>query len=308
MRRLNLVYLFKAHYMNDPDIPVLLISFNRPELTKGAIENIRILKPSLMFFSVDGPRPNNSKDVEDVEATKDLVRQIDWDCEVITSFGEKNYGSGEWPYRSITWALTQCENLLILEDDVRISPDFYVAAQELIPLYKDNEKIFAICASNISKNGKQGYYFTKYFSGWGWITWSNKWKRYSYNLLEDKKFLFFEVLKQNNFNILITLYFYLNFFLIKINRLQAWDYQVNYMIFKYRMYNIKFFQNLSINVGIGKDATHTKILPEMQIEHFNFQNIEHPKDFEIDAALEHDWRKARIRFILTSWLKRLKLI
>lgn len=307
MRLLNLVYLFKAHYMTDPDIPVLLISFNRPKLTKGAIENIRKLKPLLLFFSVDGPRPSNLEDVKNVEATKVLVEEIDWHCEVRTLFGEENYGSGEWPYKSITWALNQCENILIVEDDVRISPDFYRAAQDLVPRYKDNEKIFAICASNISKNSKQGYYFTKYFSGWGWITWSNKWQKYSYNLVDNKKFQFFNLLKQNNFNIVITLYFYINFFLIKMNKLQSWDYQVNYMIFKYKMYNVKFYQNLSINVGIGKDATHTKVLPEIKIEPLNIQRLNHPKNYEIDETLERDWRKARIRFLFISWLKRIKL-
>lgn len=291
--------------MNDSDIPVLVISFNRPDLTKGAIENIRELAPSLVFFTVDGPRPANQTDLDKIQSVKNLVNQIDWDCEVRTLFAEENKGSGRWPYESITWALGQCECIMILEDDVRVSKDFYTAAKKLIPRFTDIESVFAICASNISRNSKNGAYFTKYFSGWGWITWASKWKAYSFEITTENKITFFDLLKINNYNILITLYFYINFYLVDKNKLKSWDYQINHLLFRDNKVCLKFNKNLSINIGTGINATHTKALPNMKKESIEVAQLEIPDRIMINQNLERKWRRDRLRFILTSWLKRI---
>ena len=37
-------------------IPILLIVFNRPELTKKLIKSLRLLKPKKIYIVADGPR------------------------------------------------------------------------------------------------------------------------------------------------------------------------------------------------------------------------------------------------------------
>jgi hypothetical protein len=291
------------------DVPVLLISFNRPEMTKGAIENMRLFKPNKVYFAVDGPRMGKIDDIESVELCRKLIKEIDWECEVTELFSSVNYGSGEWPYRSITRALLEEDYLLIIEDDVRISLDFYELLKEVLERYENNKNIFAVCASNISEEigeiSGDDYFFTKYFSGWGWATWADRWQQYEFKIAKKEKLTFLRLLKENGYNFLVGLYFYLNFHLIKKNKLQAWDYQINHMIFLKDMLNIKVSKNQSINEGIGEKATHTKFMPNLKVAKIDIENIKHPLEVLGNKRFDRIWRKDRMRFILNSWLKRL---
>ncbi len=290
------------------DIPVLIISFNRPEKTKEAIMNIRKLKPPLIFYSVDGPREGEEDDIRKVEECKKLVEDIDWECEIETLFSENNFGSGQWPIKSINWAIEKVKYLMIIEDDVLISSEFYLAGLDLLQRYEKNNKIFAICASNISKNlgtkYKYDYYFTKYFSGWGWMIWADKWKKYDFEIKKGNRVKFKSLLKNNNFNVMISIYFYLNLFLISKACLQAWDYQVNNLVFRNKYLNIKFTKNLSENTGVGYDATHTKNMPMIKIEEMGKNTITHPPSVKITPLLERKWRRDRLKFLFASIKKK----
>ena len=160
-------------------LPVLLIAFNRPTLTKSALQMIAKLKPEILFFSVDGPRENSVDDLTNVNLCRNLIQELDWECKIFTNFSLKNYGSGIWPYKSINWAFSHVEKLMIIEDDVFISEDFYRESNKLLDYYKDQRDVFSICASNISDldavEQSNELFFSKYFSGWGWATWKEQW-------------------------------------------------------------------------------------------------------------------------------------
>ncbi len=278
-------------------------------MTKGAIENIRLFKPNKVYFAVDGPRMGKIDDIESVELCRKLIKEIDWECKVTELFSNVNYGSGEWPYRSITRALLEEDYLLIIEDDVRISLDFYELLKEVLERYENNKNIFAVCASNISEEigeiSGDDYFFTKYFSGWGWATWADRWKQYDFKISKAEKLTFPQLLKENGYNLLVGLYFYINFYLIKKNKLQAWDYQVNNMIFLKDMLNIKVTKNQSINEGIGEKATHTKFMPNLEVYKIDIENIKHPLEVLGNKRFDKIWRRDRMRFILNSWVKKL---
>ena len=46
--------------------PVLLLAFNRPDTTARVFEALRPVRPSQIFFAVDGPRPEKAADAERV--------------------------------------------------------------------------------------------------------------------------------------------------------------------------------------------------------------------------------------------------
>ena len=303
-------YLSKVLYMGDLGaLPVLLIAFNRPTLTKSALQMIAKLKPETLFFSVDGPRENCVDDLTNVTLCRNLIQELDWECEIFTNFSIKNYGSGIWPYKSINWAFNHVEKLMILEDDVCISEDFYRESTKLLDYYKAQKEVFSICASNISDldavEQSNELFFSKYFSGWGWATWKDRWEEYRFDITNEPRIRILNLLKANNGNFFISLYFLFNFYLVKQNRIQAWDYQVNHLLFTSNKVVIKFKKNLSSNLGVGKDSTHTKYLPKIQVN-----NLNGSYDSKIQTALmpkeEKRWRKSRTSFILASWLLRMR--
>jgi hypothetical protein len=290
-------------------LPVLLIAFNRPSLTKVALERIARMGPTIFFYSVDGPRENNTDDLMNVELCKNLIQDLSWNCKVYTNFAQTNFGSGVWPHKSINWAFNHVDKLLILEDDVLISEDFYTESNKLLDVFNLQKEIFSVCASNLSDltatEQSNDIFFSKYFSGWGWATWSDRWAEYQYDITKGSKIDFFKLFKANNGNVFISFYFLFNFYLVKRQKIQAWDYQVNHLLFSSDKYVIKFKKNLSSNLGVGNYATHTKYLPKIQVN-----MIDGSYDTKIQTASipeeEKRWRKSRIQFILESWLLRIR--
>jgi hypothetical protein len=72
--------------------PVIFLVFNRPNLTNKFFEIISKNKPSSLYLAVDGPRPKNKEDVENVNRVREIVKAVDWPCEVKTLFRKRNLG------------------------------------------------------------------------------------------------------------------------------------------------------------------------------------------------------------------------
>ena len=117
--------------------PVLLIAFNRPEMTQKTFDAIRVAKPSELFIAVDGPRANHPSDVEQSKKVQEITKQVDWPCNLHTLFREKNVGCGYGPSGAISWAFESCDRLIILEDDCVASPSFFQFCTEMLERYYD---------------------------------------------------------------------------------------------------------------------------------------------------------------------------
>ena len=98
-------------------VPVLINFFNRPEPLKKVFAAVRSAKPKYLFLSQDGPRAGNATDAEKIAACRDVVSQIDWDCQVYHNYSEVNLGCGKRMSSAITWAFSYVDRLMILEDD-----------------------------------------------------------------------------------------------------------------------------------------------------------------------------------------------
>ena len=84
------------------NLPVLIIAFNRLEITRSLIESLREIAPSQLFYSLDGPKQNNDHDLQLNQQMRDLVSIIDWPCSVETLFSESNFLS--CPAGHVCWA------------------------------------------------------------------------------------------------------------------------------------------------------------------------------------------------------------
>ena len=60
------------------DTPVLLCVFNRPDLTKMAIDNLRAVKPKRLYVSADGPRAEVTSDELNCKLVREQIENVDW--------------------------------------------------------------------------------------------------------------------------------------------------------------------------------------------------------------------------------------
>ena len=76
--------------MKATNTPVVLIIFNRPDLTARVWEVIRAAKPDRVFVIADGPR--NAQEREKCDEARRIVEKLDWQCDVRRDYSDKNLG------------------------------------------------------------------------------------------------------------------------------------------------------------------------------------------------------------------------
>lgn len=166
--------------------PLVLLAYNRPELTRKTLATIRQARPERLFFVVDGPREHRADDPRRVAATRDLLAEIDWPCDVRTNFADSNLGCKRRVASGLDWVFRQVDEAIVLEDDCLPSPSFFPFCERLLARYRDDERVWTIGGVNFQRGprslGDPSYYFSRYFRCWGWATWRRSWERFDLDL------------------------------------------------------------------------------------------------------------------------------
>ncbi len=156
------------------DIAVLILFFNRPKMLEKVFEQVKIARPSKLYLYQDGAREGREDDIENVRKCREVVANIDWDCEVHTNYCEKNYGCDPSEYLAQKWMFETEEMGIVLEDDDVPSQSFFPFCKELLEKYKDDKRINMICGMNnceTSPHCPYDYLFTTSGSITGWASW-----------------------------------------------------------------------------------------------------------------------------------------
>lgn len=170
--------------------PVLLLVFNRPDMTAKVFSQIRKVQPPQLFVAADGPRANHPRDEDLCQEARNVATQVDWDCELHTHFRSENLGLKEAVSSAIMWFFRHVESGIILEDDCVPHPTFFPYCHELLEKYQNDQRVMAISGDNFQPNSKDydaSYYFSAYPHCWGWATWSRAWDWYDGEISEWKR-------------------------------------------------------------------------------------------------------------------------
>lgn len=158
--------------------PVVLLAFNRPDLTAQVFSQIRQWKPRELFFIVDGPRPSHPADQALVEQVHNLVGSIDWECTVFRDFAETNMGLKRRITSGLSRVFEKCEAAIILEDDCVPHQTFFAYCDELLYRYADDDRVGLIGGSSRLRGrrvSENSYDFSNDIRIWGWATWRRTW-------------------------------------------------------------------------------------------------------------------------------------
>lgn len=167
--------------------PVLLLGFNRPDLSRRVLEMVRGYQPTKLYIAVDGPRSDRPEEVALVAEVRALVASVDWPCQVRTLFQETNRGLQDAVTAAITWFFSEMEEGIILEDDCLPTADFFRFCEELLPRYRGDTRILSICGEGYAKTTDASYSFSQLPLVWGWATWRRAWALYDPKLSDYEK-------------------------------------------------------------------------------------------------------------------------
>lgn len=290
--------------------PILFLIFNRQENALRVFNKIKNQKPKYLYIAADWPRKDKKWEAEACKKTREeILKQIDWDCELKTLFRDENL----WCKEAIsTWISRFFDNVnqwIILEDDCVPNDSFFKFCELMLDKYKDDKRIMHIwwtCFQPI-KYHTDSYYFTKY----NHVRWRATWKR-AWNLYDKKMRTFPEFVKKWEIEQITKNYFWKK---TRINHLQdtynnkidTWDYQWTYSIRINNWLAIQPLKNLVCNIWFEANALHTKNslwLWDKQTESINCEKIIDPTIMLTDLRYEN-YTENHVHFVFKVYVARL---
>ena len=245
--------------------PVLLIGYNRANLLKKSLDKLCELGVETVYVYLDGPKTGNPIDESRVKNCHSIVETFKSQIELKFKYNSVNQGCRNSVVSAINWAFQHEDMLLILEDDIEFGIDFLEFMNLNLQVYANNKKVLTIGGHNrVEKldltniNYNHGAYFTKYPDIWGWATWKDRWQEYDSEIFRKSKIQYFKLLKSVDFSLFMMIYILYNGYLEKVRLLDTWDFQLMYQSILKNKVNLISSENLVLNVGFGKEGTHTK--------------------------------------------------
>lgn len=242
-------------------LPILLISFNRPDFTEQVLERIREIKPNRLYLFRDGPRNNNQSDVLQTNEVKKVLETIDWPCDVKRNYSEDNLGCKNGVSTAINWFFENEKMGIILEDDCLPTANFFEFMDVLLHKFEKNEEIMHISGTSFDRadqNQILTYSACNIPHVWGWGSWRRSWAKYS-NKFDKKDLNELDILLNKYFknNNVIKKYWKKTFNNLLQNKIDTWDYQWTYTIWKNKGVCINPSVTMIENIGFDNRATHT---------------------------------------------------
>lgn len=237
--------------------PIALFIFNRPQLSQIVFNAIAKVKPQQLLIVADGPR--SETEWEKCQQARNIVNQVDWPCQVLTNFANKNLGCRIRVSTGLDWVFSQVEEAIILEDDCLPSPSFFNFCQVLLKHYRYDTNIMHISGNNFQEGQSRtenSYYFSKYSHIWGWASWRRAWQYYDVNMSSWMGYK-----KSKHFQQLCDSYweqeYWLNTFdYVQQGAIDTWDYQWLLACWQQQGLSILPDRNLISNLGFTEESTH----------------------------------------------------
>ncbi|MCS3697418.1 glycosyltransferase family 2 protein [Salinibacter ruber] len=242
------------------ETPILLLIFNRPDHTAQVLEQIREVKPPLLFVGADGPRPDNPDDAEQCEQAREVATRVDWDCEVHTLFRDENLGCKKAVSSAITWFFDHIEEGIILEDDCVPDPSFFPYCECLLQEYRGDARVSMVSGQNplgTWGENESSYHFSNFGGIWGWATWSDMWQMYEIDDEAKGPQFVRKVLGGALGDKVQSIVRSRGVERVLSKNLDSWDYKWFYARLLNHTVSAVPSCNLVSNIGFGKEATHT---------------------------------------------------
>lgn len=278
------------------DVPVVLVVFKRPDVTRQVLNAIRNSGVTRLFVIADGPRPGNSIDAQLVRETRDILSTIDPQCEVTRIYSDENLGLRERVLTGLDEVFRSVDRAIILEDDCLPHQDFFQFASELLERFEETNEVGLISANNFAPNAKMAasYYFSTHANIWGWATWRRTWHGFR---SEPTPMPLGNAPRQIIKSRLPGLFRSRGFLRLTdhAGQLDSWAIQFAASCHLKNKLVVVPKVNLATNIGFGQDSTHTKFesyADEVDIQPLGFPLI-HPS--QVSASFSEMRRESRIK-------------
>lgn len=243
--------------------PVVVMVFNRPEVTARVLAEIRKARPSRLFVIADGPRPGHDRDGPLCRETRQVIANgVDWPCQLKTDYAETNLGCGRRIATGIDRVFAQVDEAIFLEDDCLPAPEFFRFCRELLTRYRDNPQVGQVSGCTFvgpQVRRETSYLFSRYGPVWGWASWRRAWQGYDFAMNRWPEIEASSEWRQTIPSAAERALRSRMYAEVRTGRLNTWDYQWGFAKLSRRQLSAVPCVNLIENIGFGAGATHTAL-------------------------------------------------
>jgi hypothetical protein len=272
--------------------PVVLIVFNRPELTRKLFDLLAGVQPQKLLIIADGPRAAREGEADRCRAVREIVTGASWPCEIITNFASENMGCRARIVSGLDWAFTLVDEAIILEDDILPDLSFFRFCEEMLLRYRGDPRVAMITGFNNSAHRGRtpySYFFSELTHIWGWATWRESWAQYDEHIRSWPEIRDSGLLKEF-FPERSAWRYWTSIFdsMHSGTGPNTWDYQWMYTNLCRRALSITPQVNLVRNTGFGEGGTHVTNpddAPDVPVEALQFP-LRHPPAMIASRSLD----------------------
>lgn len=235
--------------------PIALFTYNRADHTQRAVESLlqnAEAKDSDLFIFSDGAK--NEKAIKGVEDNRKYIHTVTGFKSVTIVEREKNWGLANSLITGITDVISKYGRVIVVEDDLILSPYFLKFMNDGLEKYKDDDRIGTINAFVPPiKEKLPDTYFLYFMHPWGWATWKRSWDLLNLNtkyLLRKMRF------KVKKFNLGGNCGSYGNLYCQKVGKVDSWYIRFYASLFLNKKLNLFPKQAMVINGGLDDSGTH----------------------------------------------------
>lgn len=163
--------------------PILLFVYNRLGHTMRLIEslqkNLLASESDLIVYS-DGAKKD--EDIACVDDVRTFIKSVNGFRRLKIIEREKNWGLANNVIDGVTETLKEYGCVIVLEDDLILSPYFLMFMNDALNTYRDEPRVCHIQACDFTKDPSlPDTFFIKWTGSWGWATWDRAWKLFNPN-------------------------------------------------------------------------------------------------------------------------------
>lgn len=170
--------------------PVALFVYNRPIQTKKVLDALSKCyesKKTILYIFSDGQKLNATKDViNNIVRVRRLIKNEKRFLKVIIIISETNKGLQESIIYGISYVLSYHKNIIVLEDDLTVSPFFLKYMNDGLNKFEHTTDVGSICAywhPSIKTFPDESFFFLNGGDCWGWATWIDRWSLFESDAL-----------------------------------------------------------------------------------------------------------------------------
>lgn len=240
--------------------PICLFVYKRYETTKLMLESLLACpecKDSELYVFMDEAR--NDDEAKAVERVRRLFDNLQGFKKVNLFPARMNKGMANSVIDGVTKVLQEHDDIIVLEDDLVVSPDFLQFMNAALKTYKDRSDIWSISGytprlQELEGDGRNGVFVVPRAQCWGWATWRDRWETVDWEVsdfsrLAQSKELRKEFDKGGN-DLFRTLE------MERRERIESWAVRWAYAAAKQSRWTVNPMQSKVQNIGLKSSESH----------------------------------------------------